>query len=577
MASRKTTRRRRRQAQPSPSSSTRNRAASSQASGDRPGHDQGPPSSTAWRSLDTWLHLRESEEPPWRYLPHILALAFAIRALVALAGDFVLHPDEIMQYLEPAHRLAFGNGVIYWEFFYGARSWLVPGAVAGVLKLFQLAGAAQPAWYVAGVKLAFCALSLAIPAGMYFFARSHFGERSARAALIAGAFWYELAAFAHKPMTEFVATGLVLALLALAFRPAVETAGTAWKAAFLAILATAIRVQYAVPALALLAVLFVRTSKRTQLVLATAAFALAIGVFDALTWGGGLFHSYVTNIRFNLAVGDMRAGESPWYQYLAWLVIAGGGLSALSAGAAVFRPRRYAFLLALAALVIATHSLQAHKEYRFIFVVIPIWLLILADISARLMNGRRWALLASAFAAVSVAGLANALPRQASVYKAWSGETGAVRFLGSEDPIFAAYRYLATAPGVKAVLQADRPYFIVPGYYYLHRDVPLYDAVTISVVRAEAEAVRASVSHIVTADPATYVPGYSLEREFGEIRILRREDNAGDVRQWESRTPTSVSDGQRALMDRIVSNPPVPPENSGIRFVDGEALPASPR
>ncbi len=31
-----------------------------------------------------------------------------------------------MQYLEPAHRLAFGNGVIYWEYFYSARSWLVP-------------------------------------------------------------------------------------------------------------------------------------------------------------------------------------------------------------------------------------------------------------------------------------------------------------------------------------------------------------------------------------------------------------------------------------------------------------------
>lgn len=481
-----------------------------------------------------------------------------------------------MQYLEQAHRLVFGNGVIYWEFFYGARSWLVPGAVAGVLKLFQLAGAAQPAWYVAGVKLAFCALSLAIPAGMYFFARTHFGERSARAALIAGAFWYELAAFAHKPMTEFVATGLVLALLALAVRPAVHTAGTAWKAAFLAVLATAIRVQYAVPALALLAVLFVRTRIRTQLVLGTAAFALAIGAFDALTWDSGPFHSYITNIRFNLLIGEMRTGESPWYQYLAWLLIAGGGLSALSAGAAILRPRRYALLMALATLVIAAHSLQAHKEYRFIFVVIPIWLLILADIGARLMNGRRLALLASAFAVASIAGLANGLPRQASVYKAWSAETGAVAFLSGQDPIFAAYRYLAKAPGVKAVLQADRPYFNVPGYYYLHKDVPLYDVSTISVVGTDAEAIRASVSHIVSGDPATFVPGYSLEREFNGIRVLRREENARDVRQWESRTPTIIGDIER-IMDRIASNPPVPPENSGIRIVGGGTLPESRR
>ena len=74
----------------------------------------------------------------------MLTLAFALRAAVALTGDFVLHPDEIMQYLEPAHRLAFGNGVIYWEYFYGARSWLAPGAVAAVLKLFDIAGSASP-------------------------------------------------------------------------------------------------------------------------------------------------------------------------------------------------------------------------------------------------------------------------------------------------------------------------------------------------------------------------------------------------------------------------------------------------
>ena len=88
----------------------------------------------------------------------MLALAFAARAAVALSGDFVLHPDEIMQYLEPAHRLVFGNGVTYWEYFYGARSWLVPGFVAGVLTLFDALGLGEPAWYVGGVELVFCTL-----------------------------------------------------------------------------------------------------------------------------------------------------------------------------------------------------------------------------------------------------------------------------------------------------------------------------------------------------------------------------------------------------------------------------------
>ena len=104
----------------------------------------------------------------------MLTLAFAARAAVALSGDFVVHPDEIMQYLEPAHRLVFGNGVIYWEYFYGARSWLIPGVVAGILGLFDAVGLGDPFWYVGGVELAFCALSLLIPAGMYYSSLSSF-------------------------------------------------------------------------------------------------------------------------------------------------------------------------------------------------------------------------------------------------------------------------------------------------------------------------------------------------------------------------------------------------------------------
>ena len=64
-------------------------------------------------------------------------------------------------------------------------------------QLCDAAGLGEPKWYVGAVKLTFCALSLAVPAGMYCFARRHFDETAARIALLAGAFWYELAGFAH--------------------------------------------------------------------------------------------------------------------------------------------------------------------------------------------------------------------------------------------------------------------------------------------------------------------------------------------------------------------------------------------
>ena len=523
--------------------------------------------------LDTWLHPQACDERPWKLLPWLLGLAFAARAAVALSGDFVLHPDEIMQYLEPAHRLAFGNGVVYWEYHYGARSWLVPGAVAGILKLFDAVGLGQPFWYVGGVKLAFCALSLGIPAGMYFFARRHFGEASARVALLAGAFWYELAGFAHKPMTEFVATVPLMALLVLCVRPVADRARGIWILAFLAVLTAGIRMQYAPLALGLLGIVYWQSDRKRSLVMATGVMVLAVGVFDALTWNGGLFHSYVTNLGFNLIHGGTRTGESPFYQYLVWLAIAGGGLSVLTLVAALRSLRRYGFLLVLIGLVLLVHSLQAHKEYRFAFAVIPLWLLVGSDIVARWAAGTgssrartRGAVVL--FAAVTLAGAMNILPFQQQVYRSWSRETGTVGFVRGQDPIFAAYRYLARAPAVVSVWQPDRPYFSLPAYYYLHRSIPFYDSIRGSILLESQESLPHLVSHIVTEDLDLFVPGYSLERNFGGVRILRRDNNERPVRTWLEYAPIAVPGSYVRILRKIDPQTPSLPDNWGIRFSD---------
>ena len=532
--------------------------------------------------LESVLHPQAPESAPWRYLPLVLALAFAVRAGVALSGDFVLHPDEIMQYLEPAHRLVFGSGVTYWEYFYGARSWLVPGLVAAVLALFDALGLGEPRWYVAGVKLAFCAISLVIPAGMYFFARRHFGEAAARAALVAGAFWYELAGFAHKPLTEFVATAPLMALLALTVRPAgVARIQAVWPAAALAVLAGAVRLQYAPIAALLLGIVLLRTERPLRATLIALALALAVGLFDAIAWDGDLFHSYVVNVLYNLILGPMRAGESPPWQYLEWLALASCGLGALCVAGAAWRPRRYGLLLALIALTLAMHSMQSHKEYRFVFAVVPLWLLIAADLTARaearVLGPRRTrlspagvcaAVCAGVFGGVSAAGILNALPGQERVYRAWSGETGAVRFVHDQDPIFAAYRYLAAAPGVEAVWQPDRPHWQLPGYYYLHRALPFYDGQMRSVIERSGVDVTALASHLVTGEPTLPVSGYSVERTFGTVRIYRRDVDAPLVRRWQEYAPVLISDINDTIMRRIDPQAPTPPANAGIRLID---------
>ena len=538
-------------------------------------------------SLAHLAHPREPEGPVWKHLWSVLALAFAARAFVALSGDFALHPDEIMQYLEQAHRLVFGNGIVHWEHFYGARPWLVPGLIAGVLAAFDAVGLDRPVWYVGGVELAFCALSLAVPAGMYFFARRHFDESAARVALVAGAFWYELVGFAHKPMTEFVATGLLVALLALCVRPDPARPGVVWPAALLAVLAAAVRMQYAPLALVLLGLIFLRAGgasgpggawwrgARAQLAFAAALFFLAVGLFDGLTWGAEPFHSYLANLRFNLALEETRAGSSPAWQYLWWLLLATAGLGALCLAASLRDPRRYGLLLGLVVLALIVHSAEAHKEYRFVFVVVPLWLLIGADAAARLAARRRaWVFGAAgaAFAAVSLAGLLNALPRQDDAWRLiFAPEETPVRFVRGQDPLFAAYRYLAEAPGVLAVWHIDRHYHALPGYYYLHREIPLYDATTgAALVGADMPTVLASVSHLLSADPRLSAPGYAEERTFGDLRVLRRLENDAPVRRWREFTPTVTERSADRIMPLLYPDAPPPPADFGIRFAAPE-------
>ena len=538
-------------------------------------------------AADGLLHLHPPEERVWTYFWPVLALAFAARAAIALSGDFILHPDEIMQYLEQGHRLVFGNGVIYWEFFYGQRSWLLPGLIGGVLQLCDAAGLGESKWYVGAVKLTFCALSLAVPAGMYCFARRHFDETAARISLLAGAFWYELAGFAHKPLTSFVSTSLLMALLALCVRPTSDDspgkAGTPWRTALLvtvlAVLAPAIRMQYAPLALILLGLFALRAGKTaTALVALTATgLFLAVGVFDAVTWDAGLFHSYRANIHANIGLSEAgAAGGSPAYQYVLWIARASAGLGILCLIGALSNLRRYGFLLLLIALTLFIHSTQPHKEYRYVFAAIPLWLLVGAGLAARFAAwagkpAQMYGAAGAVFVAVSVAGVLNLLPDQHKVYESAHTPKGiVVRFLRGQDPVFAAYRYLADAPGVHAVWQPDRHYHSLPGYYYLHRKIPYYDASTGpgSQINADLETLRGSVSHILAGDPNLAVPGYVVEREFGDVRILRREENDAPVRRWRDFTPTIVDDFSDRIMRPMVPDAPPLPSNAGIAFVE---------
>ena len=445
--------------------------------------------------------------PVWHLLPWLLLLAFVLRAVVALGGDFVIHPDEIMQYLEPAHGLVFGNKISYWEYYYGARSWLVPGILAGILFVCKAIGLGEPAYYIPAVKLALCALSLLIPFCLYVLGRRMFNENTARIALLLGVFWYELVGFAHKPMTEFLATSLFLALMVLALRPQRLTPAQAAVVGAFAVFVVAVRFQYAPLLAVLLLVPFLQGTHRTRLamVAASAAAVVAVGLFEQLTWGT-FMQSYWYNFRVNLLLNQVRGEEASVWRYLGWPTVASGGLFLLTLVWAAQRFRRYAFLLLLCLAIVLPHATQHHREYRFIFAMIPLWLLLFAHITAsgwhvevqRSFSGLllmwRKHLAMGAAALVSALGIANAMPLQGWLYEAHSQEAGYVNFLRGQDEMFSIYRRLGADDTVRGVADVTRSYFNTGGYYYLHHKVPFYEVSYSPQLYADA---KDYVSHII--------------------------------------------------------------------------------
>ena len=486
----------------------------------------------------------------WAYLPALLLVAFVLRATVALSGNSHLHPDELLQYLEPAHRLVFGNGVVCWEYLYGARSWIIPGAIAGVLWLHALVGLDAPAYYIPTVKLVFCTLSLLIPLGMYLFCRRHWSEHSARLALVLGVFWYEFLAFAHKPMTEFVATALMLVLLSIM---PLHTSAHAWRgwavAGALGALAVAVRFQYA----PLIGMILLAGGTRARvggwlaMIGGGAVVVGAVGALETWTWGTP-FHSYWFNGVFNFEYNKFRGDESQLW-LLPWqLLHASCGLLAVAVVGLVGNIRRRGFVGLLLLLVMIPHVLSAHREYRFIFATVPLWLMLFADVLA--VAGKRLAQsdtprrpslpdagshraaiaghgddraapsgvlvsLAGVGAAmlVSAAGIVNAIPYQNDIYVSFSGEDVYANFLSDHNPSLEVYRHLSDDDSVQGVLDASGSYLNSGCYYYLHRRIPLYDQYLYEEIGGGGEPERYA-SHIITRTSAgggKFVGGYDPE------------------------------------------------------------------
>ena len=447
-------------------------------------------------------------------LAALLLLAAAFRLPLAFWPN-VLHPDEIFQCLEPAWRMLGHDGIVSWEWRYGMRGWLLPSLMAGPVGLGDWVAPGGTGAFVAP-RLVAALASLSIVASAWCF-----GARVSRTHAIVAAFvaaiWFEFVSFAPHTLSEPLATAVILPAALLLTHASLSQRHLAVGGALLA-LAFVFRFQYA-PAIAVLALGACWRHWRNLIPLVAGAFiALAFGGAADAAHGAVPFAWLIANVQQNL-LHDRAAefGVTPaiTYLYSFWMMWSVALVPLLFA---VWQGWRHApLLLATAVANIAFHSLIGHKEYRFIFLSVALFIIVAALGSADwiqwLRANRAWRRWALPVVAAGWALMSGALAATGTMPDNWMRGTGAAQ-LAAE---------LRGDPALCGLALYNTPFHLLPGRDRLVDRSPLYaiypaDPVVGGDLAAVAQKAAPAFNRILSRrDSATELPAGFSQRDCASV------------------------------------------------------------
>jgi phosphatidylinositol glycan class B len=404
------------------------------------------------------------KDPLSKYVLIIFLLIGLLFRVVAAQFPNLVHPDEIYQTQEPAHRLAYGYGVVTWEWRDGIRSWVFPAFLAGIMRATSWMGA-QPSGYLRGITLVLSLISLTTVWFGFAWAKRTSGMEAAIIAASCCATWYQLIDFGGRALTEVFATHLLLPGLYLGvYGEEIPERKRLFLAGLFCGLALSLRIQLA-PAVAF-ALLWFCGAQWRRLVPLGAGFILPVAVFgmvDLFTWSYP-FQSLVRYFWVNAIEGRSKIfGVEPWYWYLLLLLQSFGPMLFF----ALVGCRRSPFLGWMALIILASHSVLAHKEARFLYPLIPIVVTLaalgVAEIVSEftLRNRSVRSSMITIATGLLVCALASFLlaPR----FRYWAKNSGAI----------VAFDRLSHESGLCGLGIYAVPWFDTGGYTHLHRNVPI--------------------------------------------------------------------------------------------------------
>lgn len=450
-----------------------------------------------------------------------LATAWLLRLGLGLVLPRYHHPDELFQYYEQAHRIAFGSGVVPWEYRDGIRSWLLPGILAGLMKLSAPIGGSVT--YFALSKALWSTVSLGVVAVAFLWGRHAAGLLAGLVGAAIAAIWFELVYFGPAALTESIGAAALFAGAYLLTTAESEDRRRLFWAGLLLGTAFAFRFHLG-PALLVAAIVGCRGDGRRwgRAIVGAAIPILALALLDWLTLGWPLqsvFKNFWINIveerSHNYGVMPLWFYVTEYLDVWRWwsvplvLLAVWGAFGRDADGRRTLS--RSTMLWAVPLAVVLSHSLVAHKEYRFVLPALPFILTLAAIGSARLARfvaqRTELSLPAAAVAIVTAWGIASV------------ALASSPRFAGEwfrAGPSIAADASLQDRADLCG-LGVLASWGDFAGYVGLNRDVPVIWSPDLATMAAERDAYNYALAPAASPPPAHW--GYVVEECWGNGSI----------------------------------------------------------
>jgi GPI mannosyltransferase 3 len=393
------------------------------------------------------------------YFALLFLFALSTRIIPLFVVDCPLHPDNVYQVLEPAHRIVHGYGLMAWEHFRGIRPPLHIIISSTIFEAARLGGFRDTSAVIFGNRALMAFISLMTVYYAYKIGSELYGENAGLFSAYVLIFSTYVSLWSAETSSQIPSSFFVLPALLSFYRGfKLDNKRQYFFSGLLVGVGFMFRFDIAIFLFPMAAFLLFYGWKK-YLLQVFVGFLLAIlvqGLFDMVYYGGFL-HSPINFVIADFFEELPTLGSAPATYYLEIFRIHPHFLLLLPL---IFERKKETYLLLLMAFsFFGVYTLISHKELRYVFAFVPLYSILAGRALDRLTKskvGRYYALFA---VAVVFSSYMLLMPMALHSCHDISGFYSFFRYVGAQDD----------SSGVGYNI----PWFMTGGYSHMHKRIPM--------------------------------------------------------------------------------------------------------